>query len=263
MIYKANRNAQIDGLRSVAMIAVLVHHFFYSFCNRFNYPVPINSILIQESGYFGVGIFLLISGYYVRKDNCKFSKFIVKKLTRLWPEYFVAISACFIVTHIIVLPGRTVGIWEYLLNIPFLNGYVGVRYVDSGHWYLTTLISCIIISQTIIRINNQRYFYGMVFAWLFLILILCSCTTASKYLAMVCHGLLSVLGGVYSPIFIAGFILGKQQSNRKKQVGTEFEKNTTRVNNLNDEQLFSNKIILNNPGPVEPPVRSLRAIIPA
>lgn len=34
---------------------------------------------------------------------------------------------------------------DWILNIFFINGFIGTRYVDGAHWYLTILISFIVI----------------------------------------------------------------------------------------------------------------------
>lgn len=95
--------------------------------------------------------FLLISCYYlINFDSAIFSfsliKYLLKKFIRLWPLYAIAITITVIVIHMFPLLGRMSTWTDWILNLTFINGFLGSPYVDGAHWYLTTLISFIIIS---------------------------------------------------------------------------------------------------------------------
>lgn len=73
----------IDGLRALAVLAVVIYHFFPSFFGL---------------GYLGVDVFFVISGYLITKhllenDNTHFfsyfKKFYSKRIKRLFPALFV------------------------------------------------------------------------------------------------------------------------------------------------------------------------------
>lgn len=90
---------------------------------------------------------------------------------RIWPSYFVAITLCFVLTRFIELPNRTVTTVDYLLNIPFINGYIGTDYVDGAHWYLTILVSGIVIYSIILKYKDKTQ-CCLLMLWLFSIGIL-------------------------------------------------------------------------------------------
>lgn len=88
MIY---RN-EIDGLRALAVCAVLANHFFHT-----NFP----------NGYLGVDIFFVISGFVItgslcnrgRSGLCQFLlEFYVRRIRRLIP----ALAACIVVTSVLI-----------------------------------------------------------------------------------------------------------------------------------------------------------------
>lgn len=121
---------------------------------------------MNQWGEFGVGIFLTISCFYMvdfRKESSSvsFIKRLSKKLIRLWPSYFVAITFIYVITHIFYLPERTCSIKDYFLNLFFVNGFIGTSYVDGSHWYITTLLSIIVIIEVArkFKIDKNPIFY--------------------------------------------------------------------------------------------------------
>ena len=82
----------IDGLRAVAVFAVLVHH------------ADSNAFQSWALGNVGVAVFFSISGflaYYVlRRDESRFSRinynyFILRRVLRIWPAYFAIIALAY------------------------------------------------------------------------------------------------------------------------------------------------------------------------
>lgn len=128
------------------------------------------SKIVSTFGIFGVAIFLCITGYYIYNPAKRIVglKFVKKRLLRIWPAYFVAIIICFALTRFVELPNRTVSLFEYFLNIPFVNGYIGTPYVDGAHWYLTTLVSGIVIYSVILNFKDKFKYYLLI-VWLILI----------------------------------------------------------------------------------------------
>lgn len=169
------RNRQIDGLRGIIVVLISVFHVF---C-RYQQIYESTSIpFVELWGDFGVIVFLLISAYFLprRKERrqekrkpltlvIEFLKYICKKLVRLWPSYFVAITVIMMFSFLIPAPSRSCTWIEYLCNIPFVNGFIGVNYVDGAHWYLTYLIaiSAVVSFFRCLDIDNRPLAY---FVWL-------------------------------------------------------------------------------------------------
>lgn len=147
------RNQQIEGLRGIGVLMVVLFHFLF----RFNeiYGDATKYTVISSWGTIGVGLFFAISGYYMfsssKFDNTCLLAFYKKKLRRLFFPYVIAILVIFCVTSVFGLPERSVTTKEFLCNITFLNGFIGMKYVDSAHWYLTNLILFTFISGIFMR----------------------------------------------------------------------------------------------------------------
>ena len=164
---------QIEGLRGISIIIVVVYHFF---CRYFQLFCDDDVAVLHYFGTIGVGFFILISGYYlipVKKEERQFCffDFIRKKVIRLWPLYFISVTIIFIVLQIWQLPGRETGLLDYCLNITLLNGYIGTPYVDGAHWYMTTLFALILIIGLArkLHIAHHPIFY---LGWMAAVLIL-------------------------------------------------------------------------------------------
>ena len=147
---------------------IVMFHLFY----RYNIIYGNDAIKILFCfGGIGNSIFLLITSYFLgpsgneKKFNIR--EFYLRKLKRLWPSYFVSITFTMIFLSIFELPGRMVGLKDYVLNIVFINGFIGSPYVDGAHWYLTTLISAIIVVGIIKELGMEWNVYVYVF-WMLL-----------------------------------------------------------------------------------------------
>lgn len=164
------RNKKIDGLRGIAMIMIVSYHMFYRYCQLFCDNAP-KLLLVDKWGVIGTTLFFLISGFFLAEYKTTTLtdsiRWILKKIFRLWPAYIVSITLCFIITNYFGLENRTVGITEYLLNAVFVNGFIGVKYVDSAHWYLTSIIACYICIACIKLVRVKRK-STMLFLWLIL-----------------------------------------------------------------------------------------------
>lgn len=196
------RYLQLDILKGVAIFLVMTYHFFYRFIELY-VPQMKPCFILSKWGVVGVTIFLSISGYLMFTSNEGGFHFLFRKLLRLWPTYIVAITICFIVTNIITLPERTVGVKEFVLNFFLINGFINVPYVDPAHWYITTLIGCIIV-YSIVGLFPQAS------KWKVLSFCVIICTVLALSIDFICPAskvlsfILSLLGGRYLTMLVLG-----------------------------------------------------------
>ena len=100
---KSNYIREIDGLRGISVLSVVLYHFFPD---------------IFIGGFIGVDIFFVISGFVISKilieefDSRKkisLKNFYVKRIKRIFPAFFLIIFVSTIFSYFILLP-------EYLLD---------------------------------------------------------------------------------------------------------------------------------------------------
>lgn len=213
----SKRNKQIDGLRGIACIIILIFHLF---CRYLQIYEESNIEWMAQWGTFGVIVFIIISGYFlglesIKEESSKFEliKYLKKKIIRLWGCYIIALTITMIIVKLIGLPGRECSWLDYILNIFFINGFLGMPYVDGAHWYLTTLISITIIMGIIkkIRLKDNVWIYCM---WLFIVGLL---------IKLGYSNITVFAGGTYLGSAIAGVALARifssnQQSTYKRWI---------------------------------------------
>ena len=133
----SKRLVQVDALRGLAAIAVVLFHYTTRFAELFG--VDSMPSLSFPTGHYGVNLFFIISGFVIFMTLEKTAEpmdFIVSRFSRLFPAYWVAIFLTFSICHVLGLPGKLVGIGTALANLLMVHGFFGVTNVDGVYWTL-------------------------------------------------------------------------------------------------------------------------------
>lgn len=136
------KNVQIEAIRIISMLMIVIFHYTYRFTELYGIET-INFPFQKSLGKIGVGIFFIISGYFLARDYNKCERpinFLVKKLLRIYPMYVICVTIIYISVSIFGLPSRETSFLDYILNLLLINGFIGVDYVDGAHWFLTYMI---------------------------------------------------------------------------------------------------------------------------
>lgn len=92
-----NYRPDIDGLRAVAVLAVVLHHL---------------SAPLLPGGYVGVDVFFVISGYLITRIICRemdegtftFARFYERRARRIFPALFAVLGASLLAGYALLLP---------------------------------------------------------------------------------------------------------------------------------------------------------------
>ncbi|MEN9669814.1 MAG: hypothetical protein RL018_91, partial [Pseudomonadota bacterium] len=95
----SNYRADVDGLRAIAVLSVLGFHAFPT---------------LFPSGFIGVDIFFVISGYLISslifkgliENNFSFLDFYSRRIKRIFPALLLVLAASFIVAWFVLLPNE-------------------------------------------------------------------------------------------------------------------------------------------------------------
>lgn len=117
------RNAVIDLLKGIAIITIILYHFG-----------------LLSSGYLGVEIFFVISGYLTtlsllhEGNEINYFKFIKKRLIRLYPLAVLACLVSFAIGYYVMLPDYFKNTCETIAGTcMFSNNFV--QHITSGNYW--------------------------------------------------------------------------------------------------------------------------------
>lgn len=209
------RNKQIDGLRGISMLMVVTYHLFFRYGELYLEEVP-SFLLINRWGAISTTIFFVISGYYICgvTSNRKGINYFLNKVLRIWPSYALAIVFCFIFTRFIELPGRTVDFIDFILNLVFLNGFIGTPYVDAAHWYITSLMGCVIVYTFITLFEEKKKIVACLF---FLLINAILITIDSIWPSKMILVLFRLIGGYNFAMVLTGYSLKRMNHGMDKK----------------------------------------------
>jgi peptidoglycan/LPS O-acetylase OafA/YrhL len=147
----------LDGLRGIAIILVMLHHFTY-YRPTAGVDLLIGSVLFL--GWTGVDLFFVLSGFLItgilldtRDSERYFTTFYARRILRIFPLYYLVLFLAFVVlprfpaVHPVVagqvdLPSQW-PYWLYLTNFSIADGGWVHGWVDIGwslaieeHFYL-------------------------------------------------------------------------------------------------------------------------------
>lgn len=122
---------QLDGLRGIAILMVLVYHFVAIS------PLPVTTFekmvfILAKSGWIGVDLFFVLSGFLISgiliaakdKENY-FVNFYVRRILRIFPLYYLVLLVFFVVVPLSVdklapqlqiMKENQIWFWTYLAN---------------------------------------------------------------------------------------------------------------------------------------------------
>lgn len=137
MSQASGRLLEIDALRGLAAMAVVLFHFTRRFVELFSPEQP-PSMLVAH-GHYGVNLFFIISGFVIfmtLERTRRPMDFVVSRFSRLFPAYWCAVAVTFVITHALALPQKTVTLSQALANGFMIHGLFGVPHVDGVYWTL-------------------------------------------------------------------------------------------------------------------------------
>ena len=184
--YPVTYRPDIDGLRALAIIAVVLFHAFPS---------------LMPGGFVGVDVFFVISGFLIsgilsralQNGTFSFAAFYANRIRRLFPALLLLLAVCLVVGWFVLLPDEyerlgkhTVGAAAYIENFVLRRetGYFDVRSIFKPLMHLWSL-----------GIEEQFYLTYPLFLWamwrirrsLFLVLVAIAITSFALNVAMVGH----------------------------------------------------------------------------
>ncbi|MFD2516579.1 acyltransferase family protein [Salinimicrobium flavum] len=129
---------ELDSLRGIAAIIVVLYHYTFRFEELFNFKF-ITKYFNVPYGHYGVELFFAISGFVIfmsiEKINNPF-KFLYKRFVRLYPTFWVGMILSFICISLFGPELLKVNISEFLINFTMIPSFFNIDSVDGVYWTL-------------------------------------------------------------------------------------------------------------------------------
>jgi len=142
----------LDGLRGVAVIAVIGFHYFSRWTlplnttNLYPYGAALASFPLFRFGYLGVHLFFLVSGFVISLTltRCETSReFFIRRFARLFPAMVLAASATFVIVQVLPPHFFSLKARDFLPSLTFTDPYVyklllgfDCEFIDGAYWSL-------------------------------------------------------------------------------------------------------------------------------
>lgn len=131
------RIVELDSLRGLAALAVVLYHFTTRYEQLFGHASPL--AFHAPWGEYGVDVFFILSGLMILRSLERAPTavhFAVSRFARLYPAYWAAAAMTLAVVWLFGLPGQEVSGAEAVLNVTMLQQLFGARSIDGAYWSL-------------------------------------------------------------------------------------------------------------------------------
>lgn len=129
---KATRLIELDALRGVAAVLVVLYHLTF-----FDDHAGLSPIQVPW-GHFGVELFFIISGFVILMTLSRvrdLRDFVASRVARLYPAYWCAVLLTSLVAWGLETTAPSAG--EVAANLTMLQGYALQPDIDGAYWTLT------------------------------------------------------------------------------------------------------------------------------
>ena len=154
-----NYNPEIDGLRAIAVLTVIFYHT----------EIIIFDNIISKSGFIGVDIFIVISGFVITrlffKKNFSYTTFIERRLRRLFPALLFLILVTTLISYFLLLPQHFMNLGQSIVaNILLISNFL--FYYQTDYWDYAVFTKPLLHTWTI-ALEFQFYIFICLIFWLF------------------------------------------------------------------------------------------------
>jgi peptidoglycan/LPS O-acetylase OafA/YrhL len=137
-INPTRRIGELDALRGIAAMAVILFHFTSGIAKNWTFHLYDPPLEFPYGGT-GVDLFFMISGFviFMTLDRARSAaSFAVGRFSRLFPTFWACAAITLLVTANYGLPGMEVTPRDALWNIPMMPRFARAQMIDGAYWSL-------------------------------------------------------------------------------------------------------------------------------
>ena len=164
---RAGRLTELDALRGIGALCVLVFHYSTRFHELF--PQAQHVPFSFPGGNYRVLLFFTISGFaiFFTLDRIgTVADFVVNRFARLYPAYIVAMLTTLSIEYMAQATALLIGPMAIMANFTMLQGFAFVPEVDGAYWTLTVEIAFYFCMIALWRFGGVRRLEPMLLIWL-------------------------------------------------------------------------------------------------
>lgn len=169
---KKIRLQELDSLRGIAALAVVLFHYTTGYSGTFHHGYGI--FWEFSLGYLGVQLFFIISGFVIfltLENTKKPMEFVVSRFSRLYPTYWAAIFLTLACISLYPLPSYNISVKDIMLNLTMLQYWIPAKNIDSVYWTLGVELSFYILAFFVFLMKQQKNVDILIVCWLLLAII--------------------------------------------------------------------------------------------
>lgn len=171
--FKKSRINILDGFRALAILAVMLFHYFSRWTPPHN---PVSKYPYDDSydyfnyGYLGVHFFFIISGFvifFTLENTLSFTSFWKKRFIRLFPSMVFAAVITFVICTLFdnnnLFPSSHLA-KNILPSLTFINPFIinklfntNIGYISGTYWSLWPEIQFYIFSSIVYYLNKEKF----------------------------------------------------------------------------------------------------------
>ena len=153
----SSRFVELDGLRGIAALAVVVGHLLVTYDTYFPGTEPAS--LQFRYGAFGVQLFFLISGFVIlmtARRQSSVSGFAVARFARLYPTYWIALAGTVMITLLWAESPERVTLTGVLANLTMVQRWFLIDGIDPVSWTLAIEMQFYILIGLLLWATRSR-----------------------------------------------------------------------------------------------------------
>lgn len=170
MSHSRHRFNEIDLLRGVACLAVLVFHYFSrapraEWMSQAFFPA-IDAV--AQFGYLGVHLFFVISGFVIlmSAQGATPREFVASRVARLCPALWVSATITAGTAWLLAEQRFAIAFPHFLMNLTLVPHWFGVPFVDGAYWSLAVELHFYIYVWIALRLKLIHRLEWLLIAWL-------------------------------------------------------------------------------------------------
>ncbi|APW35961.1 hypothetical protein RD110_00985 [Rhodoferax koreense] len=196
----STRLGEIDVLRGLAALAVVVFHFT-GHLHRYMTDFPFDFQL----GHYGVQMFFVISGFFIfmTVEKCRNAReFLALRFSRLYPVYWATLAAW--MAYEVLIAHQHPWLRAYFWNATMLQAFVGEGDIDIVFWSLAVEMTFYGLMALLMVTGAIRHAVAVTVLWLFVANLWPLVIDVPAVQFPVIKTLAGVL--VYAPYFVGGMV---------------------------------------------------------